>query len=71
MMHDTIVEEVRKAREEYARKFDFDLDAICADLRRKERLAGGPVVTLPKRPVKSIPVTDALGFDRENRSGSR
>jgi hypothetical protein len=50
-MHDTIVAEVRKAREEYARKFNFDLDAICADLRRKQKLAGGPVVSLPKRPA--------------------
>lgn len=49
-MRDTIVDEVRKAREEYAAKFNFDLDAICADLRRKQQLAGGPVVTLPKRP---------------------
>jgi hypothetical protein len=50
MSRDTIVDEVRKAREEYARKFNFDLDAICADLRRQQKLAGGPVVSLPKRP---------------------
>ena len=49
MSRDTIVDEVRKAQE-YARKFNFDLDAICADLRRQQKLAGGPVVSLPKRP---------------------
>lgn len=57
MSRDTIVDEVRKAREEYAQKFNFDLHAICEDLRKNEKLAGGPVVTLPKRP----PMLPALG----------
>ena len=54
MMHDSIVDEVRQAREAYARQFNFDLDAICADLRRKEQESGAVVVTLPKRPVTVI-----------------
>jgi hypothetical protein len=55
MSRDTIVDEVRKAREEYARKFNFDLHAICDDLRKKEKLAGGPVVSRPKRsPVVTV-----------------
>jgi hypothetical protein len=57
MSRDTIVDEVRKAREEYARKFNFDLHAICEDLRKNERLAGGPVVSLPKRPPVSTPLS--------------
>ena len=58
-MRDKIVEEVRKAREEYAAKFNFDLDAICADLRRKQELAGGPVVSLPKRqPIATAPMAE-------------
>jgi len=56
MSRDTIVDEVRKAREEYARKFNYDLDAICADLQRREKLSGRPVVSLPKRPPVSIPL---------------
>jgi hypothetical protein len=55
-MRDTIVDEVRKAREDYARQFDFDLDAICRDLRRKQELAGVQVVSLPKRPVPLQPL---------------
>jgi hypothetical protein len=58
MSRDTIVDEVRKAREEYARKFNYDLDAICADLQRREKLSGRPVVSLPKRP----PVLTPLGL---------
>ena len=53
---DTIVEEVRKVRDEYARKFNYDLHAICEDLREKEKLAGGRVVSLPKRPPVSTAV---------------
>ncbi len=59
-MRDPIVEEVRKARQDYARKFNFDLDAICADLRRREKLSGRPVISLPKRP----PISIAVNADR-------
>lgn len=31
-MNDPIVEEVRKYRDEHAKCFNYDLDAICADL---------------------------------------
>ncbi len=51
-MRDPIVDEVRKAREEYARRFNFDLDAICRDLRQKQQSAGGQTFALPKRPVR-------------------
>ena len=51
-MRDTIVDEVRKAREDYARRFNFDLDAICRDLRQKQQAAGIQTVSLPMRPVR-------------------
>lgn len=51
-MSDPIVEEVRKARDEYARRFDYDLQAICADLRRQQAQDGGAVVSFPRRPVR-------------------
>jgi hypothetical protein len=40
-MTDPIVEEVRKVRDEHARKFNYDLNRICEDFRehRVERLA--------------------------------
>lgn len=59
-MLDEIVEAVRRAREEYAAKFDFDLEAICADLRRKQKLdGGGAVVTLPKcLPIATVAIED-------------
>ena len=51
-MYDPIVDEVRKAREEYARQFNYDLDAICRNLRKKQELSSAKVVSLPKRPVQ-------------------
>ena len=34
---DEIVEEVRKMRDEYAAKFDYDLDAIYKDIKKQEK----------------------------------
>ncbi len=51
-MRDTIVDEVRQAREDYARRFDFDLEAICRDLRQKQQAAGVQVISFAKRPVQ-------------------
>ncbi|MCE9548107.1 MAG: hypothetical protein K8T25_21750 [Planctomycetia bacterium] len=53
-MIDPIVEEVRKARDEYARRFEYDLHAICVDLRSEQRRDGGPVVSFPKKAVQAI-----------------
>ena len=34
-MTDPIVEEVRHYRDEHARKFNYDLDLICEDFRKR------------------------------------
>ena len=53
MWKDPIVEEVRKIREKHAAKFNYDLDAICRDLKEQERKSGRKVVSLPaKRPTR-------------------
>jgi hypothetical protein len=47
---DPILEEIWKARDEHARRFNYDLKKICADLRRIEKQSGRRVVTRkPKR----------------------
>lgn len=61
MQPDPIVEEVRKIRDEYAKRFNYDLDAICQDLQEKQRLGKRRVISLPpKRPRKmnGSPLTD-------------
>lgn len=57
MWTDPIVEAVRRAREEYAARFDHDLDAIARDLREQAKQLekqGWEVVSLPpKRPAST------------------
>ena len=54
---DEIVDEVRRARDEYARRFQYDVAAMCHDLQEKRQLAEVPVVRLPSRPVSTDLVT--------------
>ncbi|MGA9997747.1 MAG: hypothetical protein WBP93_20195 [Pyrinomonadaceae bacterium] len=59
MWVDEIVEETRKAREAYAAKFDFDIAAIVADVKEKEKLSERPVVALPPKQPQSVPMAKA------------
>ena len=45
-MTDPIVEEVRKFRNEHAKKFNYDLDAICEDLIAHQKTSKYSVVNL-------------------------
>jgi hypothetical protein len=36
MWQDEVLEEIYKIREEHAKSFNYDLDAICEDLRQKQ-----------------------------------
>ncbi len=54
MWKDLIVEEIRKHRDDYARQFNYDLHAICQDIRRKQGQDGRRVVSLSPKPVKNI-----------------
>jgi hypothetical protein len=47
MIEDPIVDEVRKIRQEYARQFNYDLDAICKDLQEKQAASGRKIVSFP------------------------
>jgi len=49
MQKDSIVEEIRNIRNTHAAKFNFDLKDICADLKKKEKESGHPVVSLPPK----------------------
>ena len=54
MTEDPIVAEVRKARDDYAQRFNYDLDAICQDLQQKQQQSGRKLVSFPpKRPKNS------------------
>ena len=46
---DPIVEEVRKARQEHAARFNYDLRTIFEDLRKRQAQSGHEVVSYPPR----------------------
>ncbi len=49
MWTDEIVEEIHKIREEYAKSFNYDLEAIFEDLRKKQAESGRKVVSLSRK----------------------
>lgn len=57
MWNDPIVEEVRKARNEHAKRFNYDLQAIVADLQKQQKASGRKFVTLPPRKPSVLPQT--------------
>jgi hypothetical protein len=53
MKDDDIVAEVRKLRDAHARRFNYDLDAIVKDIKKREALNKDKVVCLPPKRIKS------------------
>ena len=64
-MRDPIVEEVRKHRMEYTRKFRGDLSAICIELRSIQNASGHKVVRLAPKKLESTKI-----FSRRIKSRS-
>ncbi len=49
MLQDEIVEEIHRIREEYAQSFNYNLDAIFADLQKQQVESGWEIVKLPPK----------------------
>jgi len=49
MADDPIVSEVRKIRDQLARRYNFDLKAIFADLRERQSSLGSRLVRRPRK----------------------
>jgi hypothetical protein len=47
MWKDEILEEIYRIREEHAKSFNYDLQAICDDLRKKEAASGRQIISVP------------------------
>jgi len=60
---DPIVEEVRKVRDAYAKRFNYDLDAIYRDLKEKERKSGRVVVPCPPKRAEAVPSSEDVQAD--------
>ena len=53
-MNDPIVEEVRKYRNEHAKRFNYDLDAICNDLINSQDTHRKRLVNFKKKKCQSV-----------------
>ena len=47
MWKDEVLEEIYKIREEHAKAFNYDLQAICDDLRKKQAESGRKIISKP------------------------
>jgi hypothetical protein len=54
-MIDPIVEEIHKIREEYAEKFNYDVDAMFDDLRQKQAQSNHKIISFAKDKKKRMP----------------
>lgn len=63
MIRDPIVNEVRQCRQNYAKKFHYDLRAICKDLRQQQQSSGHNVITLQakRRATKEAQLPSSTG----------
>jgi hypothetical protein len=57
MWEDPIVDEVRKVRQAHAARFNYDLQAIYADLKEQEKNSGRVFVSYPPRSCKATQKT--------------
>ena len=59
MWNDPIVEEIRAVRNAHAKKFNYDLKAIAADLKKQQKAGWHKVVSLPARKPNVFPKAKA------------
>ena len=64
-----IVEEVRRYRLEYAKRFNYDLQTIYRDLKEKQEKSGRKVVSFPPQPAKWVARADASADSLTSRCG--
>jgi len=48
MTKDPIIDEIRRHRQEIAKKFNYDLRAIAADARKRQKTKGKKVVSFAR-----------------------
>jgi hypothetical protein len=55
MAIDSIVAEVRRAREAYAKQFNYDVQAMWRDLKERQHKSGRKVVSLIPKRIEPVP----------------
>ena len=59
MYNDPIVEEIHRIREEIAKRFNYDLEAIVRDAQRRQHESGAKVVRREPRRIEPAPVSQS------------
>jgi hypothetical protein len=68
MEDNEILRELRQIRDDHAAKFNYDLEAIYADIKRVEKESGRKFVSFRPRTVESIQTeSDLLQVERVQR----
>jgi hypothetical protein len=65
IMKDPIVQEIHRHRAAYAKRFDYDVDAIGQDIRRCETEAGGKFASARPRRQHSVGTKPAKAARRK------
>ena len=55
MWKDEIVEEIHRIREEHAKAFNYDLDAMFADWQKQEAESGRKIISVPLKKTSRTP----------------
>lgn len=67
MMDDPIVDEIRRLREEHAARFNYDLDAIVADIQESQAVRDWPRANLEPQRVARRDTKASLQVKRVQR----
>jgi len=52
MWKDEVLEEIYKIREEHAKSFNYDLKAICDDLRKRQAMSDRKLISTPLKKAR-------------------
>jgi hypothetical protein len=70
MAIDHIIAEVRQAREELAKRCNYDLRTMIQEAQKRQAASGRKVVSFPPRPVRK-PTSTRLSNEAPQPTGSR
>jgi hypothetical protein len=59
-MTDPLIQEIRRIKEANAAKYGFNIRAMVEDMRRREKLSGRKVVTIPPRRPPKVALSRSL-----------
>jgi hypothetical protein len=69
---DSLLQEIRKIREAYAREFGYDLRAIHCDLKQQEQASGRRIVSLPpRRPKRTRPRGEECALHKDIQASAQ